>query len=98
MIELRYGLDGATAATLGEIGGRIGITRERVRQIEKEALAILNTLPEAECLRSEPSLSPRRPPTAASATTQTMKAGGRRHDCSKPDVRDAVRVPADRDP
>ncbi len=58
MIELRYGLDGNTAATLGEIGGRLGITRERVRQIENEALTRLNTLPEAQRLRNEPWLNP----------------------------------------
>ena len=58
VIVLRYGLDGNPALTLSEIGGRLGITRERVRQIENEALTRLNSLPEAQCLRSDPWLSP----------------------------------------
>jgi RNA polymerase primary sigma factor len=38
VIVLRYGLDEADPRTLGEIGRCLGITRERVRQIEVEAL------------------------------------------------------------
>jgi RNA polymerase primary sigma factor len=38
---LRFGLEGGGALTLEEIGGRLGLTRERVRQIEKQALAEL---------------------------------------------------------
>jgi RNA polymerase primary sigma factor len=41
VIVLRYGLDEANPRTLGEIGKRLGITRERVRQIEVEALGRL---------------------------------------------------------
>src|SRR5262249_41386192 len=41
VIVLRYGLDHAEPRTLGEIGRCLGITRERVRQIEVEALARL---------------------------------------------------------
>ncbi len=46
MIILRYGLDHADPRTLGEIGSRLGITRERVRQIEVEALGRLASLQE----------------------------------------------------
>ncbi len=46
VIVLRYGLDKADPRTLGEIGRRLGITRERVRQIEVEALGRLATLQE----------------------------------------------------
>jgi RNA polymerase sigma factor (sigma-70 family) len=38
ILKLRYGLDGEEPMTLKEIGQRIGLTRERVRQIEHEAL------------------------------------------------------------
>lgn len=42
VIELRFGLIGSGPWTLEEIGERLKITRERVRQIEKEALAKLS--------------------------------------------------------
>jgi RNA polymerase sigma factor (sigma-70 family) len=38
ILRLRYGLDGESAHTLEEIGRRLGLTRERVRQLEGEAL------------------------------------------------------------
>jgi MFS family permease/DNA-binding CsgD family transcriptional regulator len=38
VIRLRYGLDDAEPKTLEEIGRRLGLTRERVRQIESVAL------------------------------------------------------------
>lgn len=41
ILKLRYGLEGEDPLTLKEIGVRIGLTRERVRQIEHESLARL---------------------------------------------------------
>jgi RNA polymerase primary sigma factor len=46
VVILRYGLDDAEPKTLEEIGRRLGLTRERVRQIEVEALKRLSTLHE----------------------------------------------------
>ncbi|HKK52113.1 MAG TPA: sigma-70 family RNA polymerase sigma factor [Myxococcota bacterium] len=43
VIEWRYGLLDRAPQTLAEIGKRIGVSRERVRQIEKQALAALRT-------------------------------------------------------
>ena len=44
ILRMRFGLDDGEAMTLKDIGKRIGLTRERVRQIESEALRKLNEL------------------------------------------------------
>ncbi|MEU0570576.1 sigma-70 family RNA polymerase sigma factor [Nonomuraea sp. NPDC005983] len=38
VIRLRYGLTGQDISTYGEIADRLGVTRERIRQLEKQAL------------------------------------------------------------
>ena len=38
IISLYFGLDGEEPLTLDQIGGRFGLTRERVRQIKEKAL------------------------------------------------------------
>jgi RNA polymerase nonessential primary-like sigma factor len=38
VIERRYGLNGRDVATLEALAGELGVTRERVRQIQAEAL------------------------------------------------------------
>jgi RNA polymerase nonessential primary-like sigma factor len=43
VIERRYGLSGCEVATLDELSREMGVTRERVRQIQGEALAKLRT-------------------------------------------------------
>ncbi|HEX6790186.1 MAG TPA: RNA polymerase sigma factor RpoD/SigA [Candidatus Krumholzibacteria bacterium] len=42
VLMLRYGLDDGEPRTLGEAGRLVGVSRERVRQIEKRALQKLN--------------------------------------------------------
>jgi len=41
IVSLRFGLDGGNPRTLQEVAERVGLTRERVRQLEKGALAQL---------------------------------------------------------
>jgi len=51
VLELRYGLDGHEPLTLEEVGQALGVTRERIRQIENNTLTKLKGLPEAQRLR-----------------------------------------------
>ena len=46
VLVMRYGLEGSDPRTLEEIGRCLGLTRERVRQIEVEALRQLSRLRE----------------------------------------------------
>ncbi len=41
VIEMRFGLNNGTTHTLEEVGNEVGLTRERIRQIEAKALAKL---------------------------------------------------------
>ena len=41
IVRMRFGLDGAQAKTLEEVGKAFGVTRERIRQIEAKTLAKL---------------------------------------------------------
>jgi RNA polymerase primary sigma factor len=51
VIELRFGLHGGQPRTLEEVGLSLGVTRERIRQIENTTLKTLASLPEAQRLR-----------------------------------------------
>ena len=51
VLVLRYGLDGGDQRTLDDIASELGLTRERVRQIEVETLGQLSMLRELQELR-----------------------------------------------
>ncbi len=53
VIERRFGLNGHEKATLEEVGAAIGVTRERVRQIQMDALKRLRNILEAEGLTED---------------------------------------------
>lgn len=48
VVERRFGLHGSEVATLEEIGNELGVTRERVRQIQIEAIKRLRQIMERE--------------------------------------------------
>ena len=47
IVRLRYGLDSDEPQTLQEIGDVLGLSRERVRQLEERAFAKLRQLPQS---------------------------------------------------
>ena len=51
VVELRFGLEGDRLYTLSEIGEELGVTRERIRQIESKALRKLRHPSRAQRLR-----------------------------------------------
>jgi RNA polymerase primary sigma factor len=51
VLELRFGLHGKNPCTLDEVGRTLNVTRERIRQIEKQGLSKLSTLADAATLR-----------------------------------------------
>ncbi|HHM05785.1 MAG TPA: RNA polymerase sigma factor RpoS [Gammaproteobacteria bacterium] len=57
VVESRFGLRGQDAATLEQVGLRIGVTRERARQIQVEALSRLRQILENQGATSDTLLS-----------------------------------------
>ena len=51
VVTMRYGIDGREPRTLEEIGKRLGLTRERVRQIELDSLRRLSLLREMQAVQ-----------------------------------------------
>jgi len=57
VVERRFGLHGYQSSTLEQVGAEIGVTRERVRQIQMDALRRLREILESEGLSPEALLS-----------------------------------------
>jgi RNA polymerase primary sigma factor len=55
---LRYGLGGQHPRTLDEVGRTFNVTRERIRQVENQALKKLQTIREAKQLRDDVETAP----------------------------------------
>ena len=53
VVERRFGLNGCSRCTLEQIGHEIGVTRERVRQIQLDALRSLKQMMESDGVGSE---------------------------------------------
>jgi len=53
VVELRFGLGGRECATLEQVGKQIGVTRERVRQIQRDALRRLRQMLEGQGFSAE---------------------------------------------
>jgi len=50
-MRVSFGLEGATACTLEEIGDRFGVSRERIRQLEARALKLMRGICEEQGLQ-----------------------------------------------
>jgi len=51
VINLRFGFGSVDAMTLAQVGDNMGVTRERIRQIEKKALKKLRGHPRLQFLK-----------------------------------------------
>ena len=51
IVELRFGLSGSEPMMLEAVGKEVGLTRERVRQLEAEALTQLSAMPDIDGVR-----------------------------------------------
>ena len=51
VLVLRFGLEGHAPHTTTDVARELGVSRERARLIEEEALAVLRRLPEGRRLR-----------------------------------------------
>jgi RNA polymerase primary sigma factor len=51
VLQMRFGLEGGRAHTLEEVGGCLGVTRERARQIQSKALATIRRMKSMQSMR-----------------------------------------------
>jgi RNA polymerase primary sigma factor len=58
VIEMRFGLTGARPFTLEEVGRVFNVTRERIRQIESQAMTKLRALPATQALQTATGRAP----------------------------------------
>ena len=58
VLELRYGLGDEHPRTLDEVGRTFNVTRERIRQVENQALNKLQVIREAQQLRGDVEIAP----------------------------------------
>jgi RNA polymerase primary sigma factor len=61
VLGLRYGLGDERPRTLDEVGRTFNVTRERIRQIESQALKKLQNIREAQQLRDDVEIAPSLP-------------------------------------
>jgi len=71
VLELRYGLGDEHPRTLYEVARTFNVTRERIRQIENQALKKLQNLDQARHLRDDVEIAPGFPLRALGHRTQT---------------------------
>ena len=87
VVRLRYGIDTDTEAmTLAEVGRRLGITRERVRQIEDSALKKLERNKHLIALKTESDTEPEIKPNTVWKQYLLPNAGGIRKQFSDQEI------------
>ena len=75
VITRRFGLDGQPPRTLEQVGAELGITRERVRQLEARALRELRPRRRScTCISAPPSVQARRAPPTWGASPARLEA------------------------
>ncbi len=87
VLKLRYGLDGGREHTLESIGGRLRISRERVRQIQTEAIeriALMTGLPKPEPPVTRRRAMRRAKPLRAVARTRSQRRRAARRGVTRP--------------
>jgi RNA polymerase primary sigma factor len=74
VLELRYGVGDEHPRTLDEVGRTFNVTRERIRQVENQALKKLQTIREAQQLRDDLKIAPPVPLRTLGRRTQTRSS------------------------